>query len=263
MYQKNATLFCYYLPFLWYNERTRRKEVKTMPNIDKDLYLSIGEQLRSAREKKGYSLDFLVSLIDGVKTKSSLKRYEDGESRIEIDVLEKICNKLDLNYSEVVAKAKAYAVQKENIETVSIVFDDYFPLDYCTNLSAGTLEELLDADPDARVYVPIKFQMKKDRLHAFKVNGTSMDNVIPDGSIVITEDVAHLSKIKDGTIVVAWKDGEATVKRLYTSDHSITLMPDSTDKTHQPIVINTDDNQVKIIGRVIWFMNPDDIDKYF
>lgn len=152
---------------------------------------------------------------------------------------------------------------EDSLDKVGIVFDDYFPLDYCTNLSAGTLEELLEADPDARVYVPIKFQMKKDRLHAFKVNGTSMNNVIPDGSIVITEDVTHLSKIKDGTIVVAWKDGEATVKRLYVSDHSITLMPDSTDKTHQPIVINTDDNQVKIIGRVIWHMNPDDIEKFY
>lgn len=152
---------------------------------------------------------------------------------------------------------------EDSLEKVGMIFDDYFPLDYCSNLSAGTLEELLEADPDARVYVPIKFQMKKDRLHAFKVNGTSMNNVIPDGSIVITEDVTHLSKIKDGTVVVAWKEGEATVKRLYVSDHSITLMPDSTDKSHQPIVISTDDSQVKIIGRVIWFMNPDDIEKYF
>ena len=170
--------------------------------------------------------------------------------------IEELSNVLNVQISDLI-------LSSDPLEKVDMIFDNYFPLDYCSNLSAGALEELLDADPNARVYVPIKFQMKKDRLHAFKVNGTSMNNVIPDGSIVITEDAAHLSKIKDGTIVVAWKDGEATVKRLYASDHSITLIPDSTDKSHQPIVISADDSQVKIIGRVIWFMNPDDIEKYF
>ena len=96
---------------------------------------------------------------------------------------------------------------------------------YSTNLSAGTLEELLDSEPNTVVYVPIKYQMLKKRLHAFKVNGTSMNNIIPG--------------------------------------NQITLMPDSSDKTHQPIMINTDVDTVNIIGKVIWHMNPDDIDKTY
>ena len=234
-----------------------------MGNIDKDLYVSIGEQLKNARESKGFSLDHLVNLIGGLKTKSSLKRYEDGVSRIEMDTLEIICNKLDLNYMDVIANAKNGIIDNDSVENVGIIYDDYFPLRYSTNLSAGTLEELLESDPDAVVYVPIKYQMMKKRLHAFKVNGTSMNNVIQNGSIVIAEDISHLSKIKDGTIVVAWKDGEATVKRIYVSGNTITLMPDSKDKTYMPITINIDDDQVKIIGRVIWHMNPDDIEKYY
>lgn len=148
------------------------------------------------------------------------------------------------------------------IET--IIFDDYFPLHYSTNLSAGNLDELLEAEPNAIVYVPIMFQSKKDRLHAFKVNGTSMDNVIPDGSIVIAEDISGLcSEIVDGMIVVAWVDGQATVKRIYIGEKQVTLMPDSHDKNHMPIVINTDIQDVKIIGKVIWHMNPDDIEKTY
>lgn len=151
----------------------------------------------------------------------------------------------------------------ESTKLVSIVFDDYFPLNYCTNLSAGSLEELLESDPDAVVYVPIKYQAMKKRLHAFKVNGTSMNNVIVDGSIVIAEDINHLSSVKDGTIVVAFVDGMATVKRIYTRENQITLMPDSTEKSHIPIMINIEDNPVSIIGRVIWHMNPDDIEKMY
>ena len=143
----------------------------------------------------------------------------------------------------------------------NLVFDDYFPLPYCSNLSAGSFDELLENDPDCVVYVPIIFQNKKKHLHAFKVNGTSMNNVIPDGSIVVCEDNYNNGiQYKNGTIVVAFLDGEATVKRFYKNADNVTLAPDSENKSYTPIIIH-DDKQLYIIGRVIWFMNPDDIAK--
>jgi len=114
-------------------------------------------------------------------------------------------------------------------------------------------------EPDSVVYVPITFQNKKKRLHAFKINGTSMNNVIPDGSIVVSEDnYNNAIKYTDGTIVVAFMDGTATVKRLYSGEDSITLSPDSTDKSHMPIIVPKD-KELVIIGKVIWHMNPEDI----
>jgi repressor LexA len=140
-------------------------------------------------------------------------------------------------------------------------FDDYFPLHYCTNLSAGSFDELIDAEPDAVVYVPIKFQGRRKKLLAFQVNGTSMNNVIEDGSIVVVENTSNDGiNYKDGTIIVAYCDGLVTVKRLYRqSDGNVTLAPDSSDKTHLPIMINTTEQQLVIIGKVLWHMNPDDI----
>ena len=141
----------------------------------------------------------------------------------------------------------------------NIIFDDYFPLHYWSGLSAGSFEELIEAEPDSVVYVPITFQNKKKRLHAFKINGTSMNNVIPDGSIVVSEDnYNNAIKYSDGTIVVAFMDGTATVKRLYSGEDSITLSPDSTDKSHMPIIVPKD-KELVIIGKVIWHMNPEDI----
>lgn len=141
----------------------------------------------------------------------------------------------------------------------NIIFDDYFPLHYWSGLSAGSFEELIETEPDSVVYVPITFQNKKNRLHAFKINGTSMNNVIPDGSIVVSEDnYNNAIKYSDGTIVVAFMDGTATVKRLYSGEDSITLSPDSTDKSYMPIIVPKDKKLV-IIGKVIWHMNPEDI----
>lgn len=86
-----------------------------------------------------------------------------------------------------------------------------------------------------------------------------MNNVIPDGSIVVCEDnYNNTIQYKNGTIVVAFLDGEATVKRFYKNADNVTLAPDSEDKSYTPIIIH-DDKQIYIIGHVIWHMNHDDV----
>lgn len=217
---------------------------------------SIQEKIKARRLKLGLSLEDVAKEL-GVN-KTTVMRYESKSiEKMPIDVIPPLAKILKCSPEYLMGW------EEENLTEVKIEFDDYFPLHYSTNLSAGTLDELLDSEPDAVVYVPITFQMKRNRLHAFKVNGTSMNNVIPDGSIVIAESVTAPDSLKDGTIVVAWVNGTATVKRLYAGDHQITLMPDSTDKSHQPILIDTDINAVSVIGRVIWHMNPDDISKMY
>jgi len=187
---------------------------------------------------------------------STVSMWISNKSTPPMGIVQKLADLFGITTDEMI-----YGSNPE-LNPVNIIYDDYFPLKYCTNLSAGSPSELLEAEPDAVVYVPIKFQSRKKRLHAFQVNGTSMNNVIEDGSIVIAEEVPD-TVIKEGTIVVAWFDGEATVKRIYPGDTQVTLMPDSTDKGHQPIIINTEVEPIYIIGRVIWHMNPDDIEKYY
>ena len=217
---------------------------------------SIQEKIKARRLKLGLSLEDVAKEL-GVNN-TTVMRYESKSiARMPLDVIPPLAKILKCSPEYLMGW------EEENLTEVKIEFDDYFPLHYSTNLSAGTLDELLDSEPDAVVYVPITFQMKRNRLHAFKVNVTSMNNVIPDGSIVVAESVTALDCLKDGTIVVAWVNGTATVKRLYASEHQITLMPDSTDKSHQPILIDTDINTVSVIGRVIWHMNPDDISKTY
>lgn len=216
--------------------------------------MSTGEIIKKLRLDHDLTQEQLGDIL-GVQ-KSAIAKYENG--RVE-----------NLKTSTIKKMSEYFGVSpllflglKDKLEEVKIVFNDYFPLNYCTNLSGGSPTEILEAEPDAVVYVPIKFQSRKKRLHAFQVNGTSMNNVIPDRSIVVAEEVPD-TVLKEGTIVVAWFNGEATVKRIYPGDHQVTLMPDSTDKGHQPIFINTDEDQVYILGRVIWHMNPDDIEKYY
>lgn len=77
-----------------------------MTKIDMALYKEIGAIIKKNRQNKSISLDNLVIKLNNVKTKSTLKRYEDGVSRIDMDILEKICNVLDINYLDVIKEAE-------------------------------------------------------------------------------------------------------------------------------------------------------------
>lgn len=218
--------------------------------------MELNEKLRNRRKELGLTLDQVGDYV-GVG-KSTVRKWETG-------IIKDMKRSQIAKYAEIlkISPMAILGIDEESglteIPMENVVFDDYFPLRYSSNLSAGSFEELLQAEPDSVVYVPIVFQGRRKRLHAFKVNGTSMNNVIEDGSIVVAEDTADGGiNFKDGTIVVAFLDGKATVKRLYRTEDHVTLMPDSTDKAHMPITI-TPDQQLYIIGRVIWHMNPDNI----
>ena len=190
------------------------------------------------------------------KAESSVSMWISGKMTPRMGVIQKMADIFGITTDQLI-------FGDDYLEPISIEFNDYFPLYYCVNLSAGSPDELLKGDPDAIVYVPIKFQHMKDRIHAFKINGDSMNNVIPDGSIVVVEDVSHLSKIPDGKIVVAWINGEVTIKRLYITEFTISLVPDSNNKSFKPITVELGDDTVKIIGRVLWHMNPDNVETYY
>lgn len=213
------------------------------------------DKIKKRRKELGLSLEDVAKEL-GVN-RSTVLRYESKSiEKMPIDIIPPLAKILKCSPEYLMGW------EDDKLSPVNIIYDDYFTLNYCTNLSAGSPTELLEAEPDAVVYVPIKFQNKIKRLHAFQVNGTSMNNVIPDRSIVVAEEVPD-TILKEGTIVVAFINGEATVKRIYPGENQVMLMPDSSDKAHQPIIVNTNEEQIYIIGRVIWHMNPDDVDKYY
>ena len=85
-----------------------------MTKLDMPIYQELGKLLRQAREEKRISLDTLSDAIGGVKTKSTLKRYEDGASRIDMETLHKICAILGQNSIELIEKASSITNSKNS-----------------------------------------------------------------------------------------------------------------------------------------------------
>lgn len=85
---------------------------------------------------------------------------------------------------------------------------------------------------------------------ALKVKGDSMNAIgINDGYLII---VRRQEEVENGEIaVVMVGDDDATVKRFYATDSTVTLMPQSTNPTHQPQIYDLSKTPVKVLGKVV------------
>ena len=94
-----------------------------MKKLDMNMYKEIGSALKKRRLEKHMSLDQLVHEINHTKTKSTIKRYEDGVTRIDYDTLVLICHVLELNPDNLIVAPKNTISDKEVIELFSKHFN--------------------------------------------------------------------------------------------------------------------------------------------
>lgn len=89
-----------------------------------------------------------------------------------------------------------------------------------------------------------------DEYFALRVHGDSMDAArINDGDVLI---VRRQDCVDNGQIAVVLVDGEdATVKRFYSSEDTITLVPQSTNPQHQIQVYDAKKIDIRVLGRVV------------
>ena len=71
---------------------------------------------------------------------------------------------------------------------------------------------------------------------------------IYDGDLVI---VRKQDIVENGEIAAVLIEQEATLKRFSRSGDIVTLMPQSTNPEHKPLVYNLKDTSVKILGLVV------------
>ncbi len=99
---------------------------------------------------------------------------------------------------------------------------------------------------EGSVVVDPSFIKKADNCFALKVKGDSMINAgIFEGDLVI---VLPQKIARNGEIVVALLDDEATVKRFDQKNNQIRLIPENNN--YQPIEVNAD-REFSIVGKVV------------
>lgn len=91
---------------------------------------------------------------------------------------------------------------------------------------------------------------KSGEYFGLKVVGDSMNNSkIFEDSIVI---VRRQDEVENNEIAVVLVDGEnATIKKFYKTDTTVTLLPNSSNPIHQPRIIDIRKTPVKVLGKVV------------
>lgn len=85
---------------------------------------------------------------------------------------------------------------------------------------------------------------------ALRVVGDSMNAArIQEGDLIV---IRRQEEVEQGEIAVVLVDDEdATVKRFYSSNTSVTLMPQSTNPAHIPQIYDISKTRVRILGKVV------------
>ena len=131
-----------------------------------------------------------------------------------------------------------------------------------TGLSTGILAEVspFTANDVKKISLPDSVMGKysgNSNIIISRVNGESMNRVLPNGSLISIEKVDSIFDIKNGDIVVFQDCGDMAIKRFYNNKEKQTIIftPDSTNKSFYPTSYSYNDlSNVKIIGKVVIYI---------
>ena len=107
------------------------------------------------------------------------------------------------------------------------------------------------AEENIQAYIPVSIALARPGAKYFLLSamGDSMDKVgINDGDLIL---VKQQNTADNGQNIVALIDDEATVKQFYHVGDIVTLLPQSTNAAHQPIILTRDFQIQGIVAAVI------------
>lgn len=206
----------------------------------------VGARIEQRRKELGLTLDDIAQEI-GV-ARSTIQRYEKGTiERIKLPVLEAIARAISVNPSWLCGKTDDMSPGTSlPPNAIPLDLSNYHRIPILGRISAGLP---LYADEHIEGYTLTDLNSGGEYF-ALRVHGDSMNALrINEGDIII---VRRQDEVEQGEIaVVLVNDDDATVKRFYSSDTTVTLMPQSTNPIHTPQIYDLQKTDIRILGKVV------------
>lgn len=106
--------------------------------------------------------------------------------------------------------------------------------------------------------IPVEMIKKHPRGFLLRVEGESMNNVLPNGSYALID--PDQSEAEDKAAYAICVNGaDATIKRVKHLANGVELIPDSKDTTFKSKTYDyakEDPDELLVIGKVVWMMHP-------
>lgn len=198
-------------------------------------------RLKFLREEKNLLQEELGKII-GVSGRS-IGNYETGNRDMSTKIQKKLANFFNVSIDYLVGNSDD---RKPNTNS------NLFLIPVLGKVPAG---EPVIAEEHIESYLPIEPSMynltSPENLFFLKVQGESMNKVVPNGSYVLVRKQDYCDN-NDVVVAIVNGDNEATLKRYKQIDENfIMLEPDSTFTEFTSRIINLKETEFKIIGKVI------------
>lgn len=214
-----------------------------------------GERLKNIIEEKGYSV-MSLSRESGVPYTTIRSMIERNLTNASIDNVIKICRVLGIDVESLINQRNGVVTEKKT----SYITKPTISLPLYGDIAAGALSNVEPVTKDNVEYITLpknmlgKYANRRD-LFTLKVNGESMNKVIPNGAYVVCKPI-EIEELKEDDIVIFSHDNEYSMKRFRRDEenHLLIFSPESTDRKYHDIVIPYDTmNDLKIYAKVIWY----------
>ena len=199
--------------------------------------------IKEILEEKGVKQTWLADKLG--KSYNMINSYVQNRRQPSIDDLFRIAEILNVDPKELLdnkKKKEAKIIQLENshAETTKI------PI-----LGRVACGAPIFAEENIEAYISVSNELLNsyNKYFILRASGDSMDESgINDGDLVL---IKQQQTANNGDRVVALIDEEATIKELQKKDNMIVLKPQSSNNTHQPIILTTNFRIQGVVETVI------------
>lgn len=207
---------------------------------------AFADMLTSLRKQEGLSQKELAGKTG--LTRSAIGMYETGKREPDFETLEIFADFFNVNMDTLLGKAESAAPDPKDLPSnaFSIDLSSCHRIPILGRISAGLP---LYAEEHIEGYTLTDLNGGAEYF-GLRVSGDSMNALrINEGDIII---VRRQEEVEQGEVAVVLVDGEdATVKRFYSSDTTVTLMPQSTNPEHKPQMYDLSKTPIRVLGKVV------------
>ena len=216
--------------------------------------MTVGEKIREARLKKGYTQAELAQLL-GYKSRSSINKIEVEGRDIPRSSIIKFAKVLDVSPAYLMGwEDEEESTFEDDLEALSSRYDNIKPIKLKRFPLLGEIAcgQPIWADEDKESYIMADMDIRAG--FCLKAKGDSMINArIFDGDIVF---IRQMPIVDNGEIAAVIIDNEATLKRWYYYPDNNKLMLVAENSKYEPLFYSGEQlNQVRCLGKAVYFMS--------
>ena len=204
--------------------------------------MTISDNIKRFRTNRDWTQEQLAEKI-GV-TRSTVTQWETGWSKPRMGAVEKL--------------AAVFGVSTSDMVTDRSESSPFVDVPLYGSIAAGTPIEMNAVD--CSYPVPTKMREKYPDAVLLKVEGESMNHVLPNGCYALV-DPRQTADCDGAPYAVCVNGYNATIKRVRKLNNGFELVPDSNDPTYEKKTYNYNEpgtETITVIGRVVYYVLPFD-----